>query len=97
MSGMEEYLQAGESREYEIDGEGAMVPLALFPDSLAQVLRWLPFACLYDLPVRTLLGQVGLAEWSRALLLGGSWCGVFYLAGMLVWSRGERSYTGVGI
>ena len=76
---------------------GAMIPLALFPESTAQVLRYLPFACFFDLPVRTMLGQCGPVEYLRGIALCLVWSAILYLVGRLVWQRGERSYTGVGI
>jgi ABC-2 type transport system permease protein len=76
---------------------GGMIPLALFPESAGAILKDLPFAGLYDLPIRTLLGNVGTMEYVWALLLGTIWCGELYLLGMALWRRGELSYTGVGI
>ncbi len=76
---------------------GAMVPLAFFPGWAQESLAWLPFAFLFDLPTRTLLGQVPLAEWVTGVLLTLGWVGVFAGIGSLVWRRGDLRYTGVGI
>jgi ABC-2 type transport system permease protein len=76
---------------------GAMVPLALFPEAARDILRFLPFACFYDLPVRCLLGEVHGVDWIFALLLGSAWCIVLHIIGQVVWLKGEHSYSGVGI
>ena len=76
---------------------GGMIPLALFPDRVSAVLQVLPFACFFDLPIRTMLGQVGLREWLAGLALVSVWCVIFYAVGQLLWRKGERSYSGVGI
>lgn len=76
---------------------GGMLPLALFPERARAILWWLPFRHLYDVPVRTLLGQVGPWEWATSLGLGVAWCLVAGLVARAVWRRGARTYTGVGI
>jgi ABC-2 type transport system permease protein len=76
---------------------GLMLPLSLFPEWARNVLAWLPFPYLFSLPVRTLIGSVGPAEWAKGIFISAAWCGIFAFAGRLVWRRGDRQYTGVGI
>lgn len=76
---------------------GQMVPLTLFPDWSQSILAWLPFGCFFDLPVRTLMGQVPPGLWLRQLLVAIVWGAVFALLARWVWRRGELRYTGVGI
>lgn len=76
---------------------GAMVPLAFFPLWAQESLGWLPFTFLFDLPTRTLLGQVPLHEWATGVALTAAWVAVFGGIGRLVWRRGDLRYTGVGI
>lgn len=76
---------------------GIFLPLALLPLWAREAGGWLPFHCLFSLPVRTLLGQVDPGEWARGLFVGGAWA---LLLGALcagVWRRGTRGYTGVGM
>jgi ABC-2 type transport system permease protein len=76
---------------------GAMLPLALFPESLQRVLAWLPFGYLVSFPVRCCMGQMGIHEWSVGMAICGAWI-VFFLAGFrFLWRRGLLQYTGVGI
>ena len=76
---------------------GLMLPLDFFPEWARAVLVWLPFPYLFSVPVRTLLGQVGVAEWAAGLAILAAWCGIAALAGRWVWRRGDLQYTGVGI
>lgn len=76
---------------------GMLLPLTLFPDWARQVLELLPFQFLFYFPVMTLLGRVGPREWLGGIALALAWCGVIGLVGRLVWQRGYRVYSGVGI
>ena len=76
---------------------GALVPLALFPPAAQGVLAWLPFRALYDFPVNTLMGKLTFEEWCAGMALSLGWCGALMAIGALVWRRGQRVYTGVGI
>lgn len=76
---------------------GAMVPLVFFPEWSQRALAWTPFPYLFDLPTRTLLGQVGMNEWLTGVAFTGVWALVFMAIGRAVWRRGDLRYTGVGI
>lgn len=76
---------------------GAMLPLALFPGAVQGILALTPFPYLVSFPVLALAGRIDLAEWLRGLGVLSGWALV--VAGLLavVWRRGQRTYTGVGI
>jgi ABC-2 type transport system permease protein len=76
---------------------GAMVPLTTFPREVQQVLYVLPFRLFADVPVRTLLGEIGPAEWVMHMGAGLGWCVGFGLLARLVWDRGRLQYTGIGM
>jgi ABC-2 type transport system permease protein len=76
---------------------GAMIPLDLFPKSVQAVLWWTPFPHLFYGPVNTLLGRQGPLECLAGLAVLLVWCVVVLGAGTLVWRRGLRTYSGVGI
>ena len=76
---------------------GASIPLSLFPESLQNVLAWLPFRYLFEFPTLVLLGRIGFEEWALGLLSCLVWCGVFLIILLPVWRRGTLRYTGVGI
>lgn len=76
---------------------GGLIPLALFPEPLGDVLHWLPFAHLISLPVRCVMGQASLAEWLFGLSMMAGWAAVAALICAAVWSRGTRQYAGTGM
>lgn len=76
---------------------GAMVPLTVFPHRAQEVLYVLPFRLFADVPVRTLLGEIGTREWAFHMVSGLAWCVWFGLVARLVWGRGSLQYTGIGM
>jgi ABC-2 type transport system permease protein len=76
---------------------GAMLPLALFPAWSQRLLAWLPFRYLFDFPVNTLIGRVTPGEWLANVAVALLWVTLVSGATLVVWRRGVRSYTGVGI
>lgn len=76
---------------------GQLLPLNLFPGWAQSLLELLPFQFLFYFPVMTLVGKIGPIQWLTGIGVGAAWCLVLGLAVRLVWSRGARVYTGVGI
>lgn len=76
---------------------GLLVPLDLFPGTLRQGLEFLPFRYLYQFPVDAVLGRLTAAQFAQGTAISLVWCGVLGAAAHLVWRRGLRQYTGVGI
>jgi ABC-2 type transport system permease protein len=76
---------------------GGLIPLTLFPEWSRAYLEALPFPYLISFPVRCLLGQADGAEWSRALAVTLAWALMATIASGVIWRRGTRQYTGVGI
>lgn len=76
---------------------GGLIPLAFFPGKVQAVLEWLPWCRLVSFPIRTVLGQVGTAEWLKGLGLTAGWFLVFLAAATWLWRKGIKSYSGVGI
>ncbi|MDC3379263.1 ABC-2 family transporter protein [Planctomycetota bacterium] len=76
---------------------GAMIPLALFPGPVQDALRWTPFPHLFYGPVNTLLGKTSPQECVIGIAVVLAWCAVTLVLGSMVWRRGLRSYSGVGI
>jgi len=76
---------------------GLMLPLDLFPAWARQILEILPFQTLYYFPVMTLLGRIDTGEWLRTLAVALVWCAMIGGVAHIVWRRGYREYTGVGI
>jgi ABC-2 type transport system permease protein len=76
---------------------GVMVPLSLFPEPLQRACAVLPYRACFALPAETLLGRAGPAEWGKGMAIALAWCLAVGIAGRLVWRRGDRQYTGVGM
>ena len=67
---------------------GMLVPIALWPEWLAHIAEWLPFAGLIDVPFSIYLGKItGLGVWS-AIGKQMMWCLVFIGLGRFFLSRG---------
>ena len=79
---------------------GGLLPLVLFPGALRAGLELTPFPYLVSFPLRFLMqGAAGVntAEAVRGFTVMGLWIfGLSVLAG-LIWRRGSREYSGVGI
>jgi ABC-2 type transport system permease protein len=76
---------------------GMMFPLALFPEWIQDANRYLPFRCLFAVPVEALLGRLSFQDWVWAMVVGLLWASVLGLLGAQVWRRGNLRYTGIGI
>jgi ABC-2 type transport system permease protein len=76
---------------------GGLIPLAFFPAKLRAVLEYLPFPRVVSFPIRCLLGQVGQGEWLKGMGLTAAWALVFAGLAALVWRKGLKGYSGVGI
>lgn len=76
---------------------GSFVPFEFFPDTLAAVLRELPFASLFYWPVSFFLDTAGgwpaFATQSLKTLL---WIALFLALDWLLWRRAIRHFTGAG-
>lgn len=76
---------------------GALLPLAMFPEGLQQVLYRLPFALIIHFPIQTLIGNVGFDQWLELMGLGFFWALLTTGIALVIFQRGCRQYTGVGI
>ena len=75
---------------------GHMFPLSLLPDSVHNVVIWLPFAYETYYPTLILLQRLEPGEIVRVLLVQCAWVIVLALAVRLAWSRGLRRYAAYG-
>lgn len=76
---------------------GSMLPLALFPQAVQQVLPYTPFPYLVSFPILTFMGRVSLQDWVQGMGILMLWIVVSGLVHRLVWRRGIHQYSGVGI
>lgn len=76
---------------------GQMAPLSVFPGKVRAVLEYLPFRFFCEFPARVFLGEIAFVTWIQGLVLIAIWGFTAWLAGRLLWHRGQLQYTGVGI
>ena len=72
---------------------GAVVPLALMPDGLRQVLEWMPFSSLCYTPVMIYMGKYADTQVLLRLGLQLVWVVSFYLFSKLIFSIAMRHVT----
>jgi ABC-2 type transport system permease protein len=75
---------------------GYLVPLDLFPESVRQVLLYLPFRYTMSFPVEIFLGKLTSWEIMRGIGLQWMWAGVLFMLCRWVWAKGLRRYSAVG-
>ncbi len=76
---------------------GATIPLSFLPERFTHFLHYTPFPAFASLPIQLALGRAGLAEATQGLWVLALWQAGLGLLCWIVWKRGTRQYTGVGI
>jgi ABC-2 type transport system permease protein len=76
---------------------GGLIPLSFFPNWALNTLTYTPFPYLVSLPIKTIMGHSTLAEIGFGLSMLCVWGTFFFLLSQLIWKRGQKVYTGVGI
>jgi ABC-2 type transport system permease protein len=76
---------------------GKWIPIDLFPVWLQHALEYSPFPYLVFFPLNIFLGRVPGSEVLSGMLLLMLWIGIVFAISQLLYRRGLRSYTGVGI
>lgn len=76
---------------------GGIIPMDFFPEWSQKVLALTPFPYLISLPVKTMMGLMPLHESITGIGVLIVWSCIFLGFLQLLWSKGQKSYTGVGI
>jgi ABC-2 type transport system permease protein len=76
---------------------GGFIPLTFFPDWSRPIIKLLPFPYLLDLPIRTIMGQTHIEEIQTGIIILVTWICFFLFLMRFIWSRGQKTYSGVGI
>lgn len=76
---------------------GKWIPLNLFPDWYQRISDWLPFQYIVFFPVQIFLGKVALPEMVQGITVLAAWVCLAYYLSKLIYNRGLRQYTGVGM
>lgn len=72
---------------------GLLVPLTMFPPTLAAAMDWMPFQHIAYTPLRAYLGKLNGIELVQALALQWLWAGALLLFGSWFWERMARKLT----
>lgn len=75
---------------------GASIPLAFFPESIRNIISWMPFRAIYDIPLQVLLNKGGSDTLAGLAKLWGmqlGWCVILTVAGVIFWKISVRKIT----
>lgn len=75
---------------------GSIIPVALFPEIVVKVMKFLPFYYVTYLPSMLLIGKYE-ADALRGILIISVWCIVIQIVINIIWRKYRRKYDGVGI
>jgi ABC-2 type transport system permease protein len=64
---------------------GLLIPFAMLPQNIADILRTLPFAGIIDTPLRIYLGQITQAELLPLLAFQLGWCLILFVLARWLW------------
>ncbi|MGH2346804.1 MAG: ABC transporter permease [Chloroflexota bacterium] len=76
---------------------GELVPISLFPGPLADALNVLPFRYTFSFPVEVFLGKLDPAQTALGLLAQLGWLAILFALARILWIRGLRRYSAVGM
>lgn len=76
---------------------GGFVPLDFFPEWARQILQYTPFPYLLSLPVKTVLGLTSASEILQGIGILALWGLLFAGIVKMIWTVGQKNYTGVGV
>lgn len=76
---------------------GGMIPLEFFPEAVRAILFWTPFPHIFSTPIGIWSGRLPPADALGALGVVCIWGLAFWAVALLLWRKGRRVYTGVGI
>ena len=72
---------------------GLLIPMAIFPELLRQVLAFLPFQHIGSTPMLIYLGKLGPREMALSLVVQWIWIAVLLILGDRLWKRMSRRLT----
>ena len=71
---------------------GGLIPLAFFPQSIQNVLNYLPFKYLVEFPINVYLGKVATSDMLPNLVILWCWVTVLYVVSKVLFQKGLRDY-----
>lgn len=75
---------------------GTMIPIDLFPQSVSNVLYYLPFKFLSYVPIKAYLGEIPTNQIFGLILLQLMWLIILIIIALVVWKIGVKKICGEG-
>lgn len=76
---------------------GTFLPLSFYPETLREIIQYLPFAAFISGPVNLILGRSTPLEAMQSFIVMLVWLPILGLAVRALWKKGNLQYTGVGM
>ncbi len=75
---------------------GSIAPIAMFPQTVQEVLRWSPFPYMLNFSVDIAMGRIQGEPMLIGFVIQSAWAVLFVAAVWIVWKIAIRSYSAVG-
>ena len=76
---------------------GGLLPLSLFPEWVMKILNCTPFPYIIGLPVEIIMGNASQDKIISGVVVSTIWALILTFTARLVWRRGLKQYSGVGV
>lgn len=76
---------------------GGAIPIKFFDPPIAELLVYTPFALSVSFPIQSFLGELNSTQWTLLCSACLIWMMTFLGFTLLLWKRGLRTYSGVGM
>lgn len=76
---------------------GGFLPLSFMPVWAQSTLGWTPFPYLISLPTRTVMGLTTPEDITKGMTVLIIWSLIFMALIRLMWKKGQKNYSGVGV
>jgi ABC-2 type transport system permease protein len=76
---------------------GQLFPVSLLPQWATNISKWLPFYYTTGAPTEVLIGRVQGSDVPHVLVMQVGWIVVAFLISKVLWKKGLKHYTGVGM
>ena len=76
---------------------GQLFPIAMLPDWAGKLAKLFPFYFMTGAPTEILIGRVTGSGITNVLMTQAAWIAACYVVSRVLWSKGLKHYTGVGM
>lgn len=76
---------------------GKIFPLSFYPESVQQVLNYLPYRYFISFPVEVITNGISGSDIYNGLIWQGIWIVISFLIFQLIWRKGIYKFSGIGL